>query len=123
MQRTVTFVYERDGNDVCVFADLPGYYLWASDVERAFANVIPLAQHVIWRNEQLPMVPAHDLNIEELLNGKTTVSFKLVTQMMRAPTLTIDGEWWTNKEGTNFFVPVENGMMSERVLEKMKEDF
>ena len=117
---TVTFELERDEEDIYVYADIFGYFLWATDLERVIGSVIPLAQHLFWKNDCIILEPAHELDIAKLLEGKAMVAF-VERRCLEVPTFLVEGKWWTNPEGKHFFVPIENGEVSSKIMEKIKE--
>ncbi len=122
MEHTIMFTYESGGADGSyVFADIPGYFLWAEDRERLFNAIIPLAQHLLVEHKKMPMVPVGDLNIEELLHGTTRLTFKAVT-LLQAPTIPVNGKWWRDPNGVPFFIPTDKeGNIPARIWEEVKE--
>lgn len=121
MTYTVTFFLERTEDGLCVFSDLFGYYLWARDSERVIATVIPLAQHLIWRNEHVSTVPKGELDLDELLAGKTTIQFE-EQELVPVPARLVHGQWWNNPDGKIFFVPIEDGVMPESIMKRIAKD-
>ncbi len=115
------FTLERSDRDVFIFSNLHGFYLWTTDIERALKSVIPLVQHLVWKNEQQCCVAESDLNTDELLAGKTNLIFKKVDSL-QSPPLYLQGDWWTYPDGTFFFLPKEREQIPARLVEKIKND-
>lgn len=118
----VTISLERDGEHYRVFANLHGFYLGGSDIERVFGSIIPLAQHCYWRNYQECALPEMELDHKQLLETNAlTISFVFV-ENLRKPNILANGEWWKSPQGTSFFVPSENDTIDTKILDKIHKD-
>lgn len=123
MKKSVIFTLEREQDMFCVFADVPGFYLMASDIEIIANNLVVLAQHCFWRNTKTPAEVVSAPDVAELLQKGTVKAVFEDVDVMRAPSLSATGEWWHTPGGLSFFVPEVRGKVSAKIMDRIRIDF
>jgi hypothetical protein len=121
--RQVMLSLEREFPVIRVYADLFGYYLTAQDVEMVVPSIIPLAQHLFWLNEKIPVEPVSEFDPTELLsNNRITVHFKIVPHL-EPPKLLALGQFYQRPDGKYFFMPlVTPDTLDEKAYERLKSE-
>lgn len=121
--QSVTFVLEREGNMVRVRAEnLFGFYLADTDEARVVGSIVPLVQHLAWRNrgqhwsEERVFDPA-----EFLSTGRATITFMYVA-MLRPNEIQVPGEFRKNEKGQAFYVPRPSKGTDKKTLERIKAE-
>lgn len=116
--RPVTFSLDRQENTLYVYSDLWGFYLCGTDHERVISSIIPLAQHLLWKNEKACMVPEDASEFRRALLSEKTATVRFVTiEKLRPPEIPQKGWWWGHKEtDKQFFVPASAGDTVDSVI-------
>lgn len=111
----------EDGQNYVSAEGICGYYLWTSDLERALASVIPLAQHLFWANGKDIRVPEGTPDTSQLLTGELRVTF-LPENKLSSPTLLMDGFWMKSPSKRKFFIPQENRKTDGMIIRQIRAD-
>lgn len=116
--RTVTFTSDRQKDMLHIYSDLWGFYLCGTNDKRVIASVVPLAQHLFWKNEKLPMVPQAGSEFPHALLTKQTISIVFgEVRKMRPPKIPQKGWWYEHRETKKeIFVPSMQGRMADPTM-------
>lgn len=116
--RTVTFTADKQEEMFYIYSDLWGFYLCGTNAKRVISSVVPLAQHLFYKNENTCMVPLSGSEFPHALLTKPSISINFgEVKKLKAPKIPQNGWWWQHEDTKkSFYVPCLPGDLVDPVI-------